>query len=77
MDTERINDVAEHELKKLEYRVNELIQTCEHLKDENRALRQQIEALRGERDALLEKNQLARGKVEAMIERLRSMDAVT
>ncbi|MDD3516974.1 MAG: TIGR02449 family protein [Chromatiales bacterium] len=67
-------DPAEQELKKLEYRINELIKTCERLKDENRILRDQQSSLLSERDALLEKNEQARIKVESMIMRLKSME---
>lgn len=77
MENERINDVAEQELRKLEYRVNELIQTVERLKDENRALRETQQSLVAERASLLEKNELARSKVESMIARLRAMDTVS
>lgn len=77
MENERINDVAEQEFKKLEYRVNELIQTVARLKDENRALRETQQGLVAERASLLEKNELARSKVESMIARLRAMDTVS
>ncbi|MBD3618062.1 MAG: TIGR02449 family protein [Chromatiales bacterium] len=78
MEKENINDVAEQELRKLEFRVGELIQTVERLKQENRMLREQNENLTVDRASLVEKNELARTKVEAIITRLRSMeDAVT
>ncbi len=76
MDTERVNDVAEQELKKLEFRINELIQTCERLKEENRALRERNDALSAERSTLAERNEMARGRVESMINRLKSMELV-
>ena len=53
MDIERVSDVAEQELKKLEYRISELIQTCERLKSENLSLREQQTALSAERTTLL------------------------
>ncbi|HDP89938.1 MAG TPA: TIGR02449 family protein [Thioalkalivibrio sp.] len=74
MENENINDVAEQELRKLEYRVGELIQTVERLKQENRMLREQNETLTVDRASLVEKNELARTKVEAIITRLRSME---
>jgi cell division protein ZapB len=74
MENENINDVAEQELRKLEFRVGELIQTVERLKQENRMLRSQNEALAVDRASLVEKNELARTKVEAIITRLRSME---
>ncbi len=74
MENENISDVAEQELRKLEFRVGELIQTVEHLKQENRMLREQNDVLTNERASLVEKNELARTKVEAIITRLRSME---
>lgn len=74
MENENFSDVAEQELRKLEFRVGELIQTVEHLKQENRMLREQNDLLTNERASLVEKNELARTKVEAIITRLRSME---
>ncbi len=74
MDIERVSDVAEQELKKLEYRISELIQTCERLKSENLSLREQQTALSAERTTLLQKQELARTRVEAIIERLKSLE---
>ena len=74
MENENISDVAEQELRKLEFRVGELIQTVEHLKQENRMLREQVDGLTVDRASLVEKNELARTKVEAIITRLRSME---
>jgi cell division protein ZapB len=74
MDQSPMQDIAEQELKKLETRVNELIRTCERLKEENRMLREQQAALSTERSHLVEGQEQARLKVEAMISRLRSME---
>lgn len=76
MESERINDVAEQELKKLEFRVGELIQTCERLKQENHLLREKNERLSADRLSLAERNELARSRVESMINRLKSMEHV-
>ena len=62
------------DLASLEARVNALIQTCEHLREENRALRDQQTNLMSERATLIEKSELARTRVEAMIARLRAME---
>jgi cell division protein ZapB len=70
-DTPRSYD---HDLKTLEFRVDELIQLCHQLKNENQALRQQHSQLAAERTHLLEKNELARSRIEAMILRLKSME---
>jgi len=74
MDQQQINDTAEQELKKLEFRVSELIQTCERLKEENRILREHQQQLNEERLNLLRKNEIARTKVEAIVTRLKAME---
>jgi cell division protein ZapB len=65
------------DLMALESQVDELIQTCEHLSDENRALRDQQSSLVAERASLIEKSELARSRVEAMIARLKAMEIGT
>jgi len=62
------------ELTRLAKRVDELIATVEHLKEENRALRARHESLAGERAALLHKNEQVRTRVEAMIGRLKTLE---
>jgi len=69
-----VKQVAEQELKRLEYRIDELIRTVERLKEENRSLRAQQRNLSAERAQLIEKNELARSRVEAMIHRLKAME---
>ena len=64
----------ELELKRLEKRLEELMATVSHLKEENRALRARHESLSAERSALLQKNEQVRARVEAMIGRLKSME---
>ncbi|HHJ81258.1 MAG TPA: TIGR02449 family protein [Candidatus Tenderia electrophaga] len=65
----------EQDLKTLEYRVDELIQLCHHLKGENQALRDQQGNLMSERASLMEKNEMARSRIEAMIMRLKTMES--
>jgi cell division protein ZapB len=62
------------ELRRIERRLEELIATIGHLKEENRALRQRQDSLINERANLLQKNEQVRGRVEAMIGRLKSME---
>jgi len=62
------------ELKRLEKRLEELMITVSHLKEENRALKARHETLSAERSALLQKNEQVRARVEAMIGRLKSME---
>ncbi len=74
MDTNN-NETEELELKQLEARVEELIQTCAVLKDENNSLRQHQDNLVNERSRLIEKTETARIRVEAMINRLKAMES--
>ena len=62
------------ELKRLERRLDELVATVGHLKEENRALRHRQDSLMTERASLLQKNEQVRARVEAMIGRLKSME---
>lgn len=66
----------ELDLKKLETRIDELIATCAHLKDENESLREHQKNLTTERSQLIEKTELARTRVEAMIMRLKTMESL-
>lgn len=74
MEKNTSQQMAEQELKRLEYRLDELIKTIERLKEENRSLRNQQESLTSERAQLIERNELAKTRVEAMINRLRAME---
>ena len=67
-------DMAELDLKKLEARVEQLIETCSHLKEENKSLRTRQDSLVAERADLIEKTELARSRVESMINRLKAME---
>lgn len=64
----------EHELKRLEKRVDALVQVCDQLQDENRSLKQRQDTLTNERATLLQKNEQVRARVEAMIGRLKAME---
>lgn len=64
----------EHELKRLEKRVDALVQVCDQLQDENRSLKQRQDTLTAERATLLQKNEQVRARVEAMIGRLKAME---
>jgi len=63
----------ELDIQNLETRVDELIKTCDRLKDENHSLRNNQESLVSERAKLIEKTEMARSRVEAMILRLKTM----
>jgi len=61
------------DIKKLEERVDELINTVERLRSENKTLRDSQTHLVAERDRLIVKTEQARSRVETMIERLKAM----
>ena len=58
-----------------EDKLDRLIELCQQLKVENRALREREAGLMGERGQLLEKNELARQKIQTMINRLKNLSA--
>jgi cell division protein ZapB len=62
------------ELERLSKRLDDLVVTCNQLKEENRSLRQRQDALIAERANLLQKNEQVRARVEAMIGRLKGME---
>jgi cell division protein ZapB len=61
-------------MNRLEDQVNQLLDLCKRLGDENGHLRAQIKQLSSERANLVEHKEQARSQVEAMITRLRSME---
>jgi cell division protein ZapB len=74
MNEAQAKTAVELELKRLEKRLDDLVATVSHLKEENRALRQRQDTLSLERASLLQKNEQVRARVEAMIGRLKSME---
>jgi len=72
--TENTISTFEHELKRLEKRVDALVRVCDQLQDENRSLKQRQDVLTSERANLLQKNEQVRARVEAMISRLKAME---
>ena len=71
---DNINSTFEHELKRLEKRVDALVSVCDQLQDENNSLKQRQDSLTAERATLLQKNEQVRARVEAMIGRLKAME---
>lgn len=67
-------NISEEEFKRLEIRIEELIQTCEQLKEENRLLKAQQQSYSSERANLLDKQEEARHRVESMINRLKALE---
>jgi cell division protein ZapB len=70
----KIPGAVDIELKRLEKRVDELLETVQQLKEENRALRQRQDMLAAEKTSLLNRNEQVRTRVEAMIGRLKAME---
>ena len=68
------NERFDAELKRLERRLDELVDICKKLQDENVSLRNRQDMLTAERAGLLQKNEQVRGRVEAMITRLKAME---
>lgn len=66
--------MVENMVKQLERRIEELIDLCNHLREENELLREQNTDLISERAKLIEQTELARSRVEGMITRLKSME---
>ena len=64
----------EDDLKRLEGRLDDLVQVCDRLQSENKSLKEQQDSLSKERATLLQNNEQVRGRVEAMILRLKSME---
>ena len=68
------NERFDLELKRLEKRLDELVEICGKLQEENESLRNRQDVLTAERATLLQKNEQVRGRVEAMITRLKAME---
>lgn len=64
----------EPEINTLTDKLDQLIEICDQLHNQNRQLLAQERSWREERLQLIEKNDLARQKVEAMILRLKSLE---
>lgn len=62
-------------INKLESQVDELLDLCKRLGDENANIRAQLSQLTAERAKLLDHKEHARSQVEGMITRLRAMEA--
>lgn len=68
------NEIFEQDLKRLEKRVDALVEVCDQLQNENRSLKLRQDTLTAERATLLQKNEQVRARVEAMIGRLKAME---
>lgn len=66
--------MAGDDWKTLEAKIDELVELCNVLSRENRALRAQQQNWTTERAKLIEKNELAKSRVESMITRLKALE---
>lgn len=62
------------DLKILESRIDELIETCRRLKSENQSLVTDQNDLSEQHARLMEKTRLARARIETMIDRLKALE---
>jgi len=74
MSTEKTIRITDPDLKGLEHRIDELIRTCQRLKQENQLLRQQQSTLMAERAKLKQKNDMARTQAENILIRLKALE---
>ena len=69
-----INLNLENDLKRLEERLDDLVEICNRMQTENKSLKEKQETLSHERASMVQKNEQVRARVEAMIVRLKSME---
>jgi cell division protein ZapB len=62
------------DLKILESRIDELIETCRRLKSDNQSLKSEQNDLSEQHARLMEKTRLARARIETMIDRLKALE---
>ncbi len=66
--------MGSNDISALERKVDELLELCGRLAQENKMLRANAAAWKTERTELIRKNDVARSKVEAMITRLKALE---
>lgn len=66
--------MTDPQMKILTRKIDDLIQLCSQLDQENRLLKSNASDWRVEREQLIEKTNMARNKVDAMITRLKSLE---
>ena len=62
------------DLKKLEYRIDELINACLRLRQENETLKSEQDEMNQKHARLMEKTRVARERIESMIGRLKALE---
>ncbi len=66
--------MSEPSLKRLEQKLDTLLEQYERVLQDNRLLKAERSAWQAERAKLIKQNELARDRVEAMIERLKTLE---
>jgi cell division protein ZapB len=67
-------DVETDDLKTLESRIDQLIELCQRLKNENKLLKSEQGNMNAEHARLMEKTRIARERIESMIDRLKALE---
>lgn len=67
-------EVESEDLRKLETRIDELINACQRLRDENQALKNEQDEMSEKHSRLMEKTRIARERIETMISRLKALE---
>ncbi len=62
------------DLRKLETRIDELINACQRLRQENQSLKSEHDVLNQRHVRLMEKTRVARERIETMIDRLKALE---
>lgn len=62
------------ELKRLEERLQEVLDLCSRLQEENHSLRESQEQLAAEKASLMQRNEQVKTRVEGIIGRLKSLE---
>ncbi|WP_027857477.1 TIGR02449 family protein [Marinobacterium jannaschii] len=66
--------MSEHYFNALEHKIDQLLEHCKQLEQENRHLRNRESQLTEERARLVQLNEQTKRKVEAMISRLKALE---
>ena len=67
-------EVESEDLRKLETRIDDLINACQRLRQENQALKSEQDELGEKHARLTEKTRIARERIETMIDRLKALE---
>jgi len=66
--------VESEDLRKLETRIDDLINACQRLRQENQTLKSEHDVLSEKHVRLMEKTRVARERIESMIGRLKALE---